>query len=145
MVYTAWVPAPTVSADELLTRARTWLATAGPAYRVTYPYYHPATNSVSAHVVIKQGLEHYTVRLHVQAQEGAYQYRLDHITHTRPSYAREGKHSTGPVTTRVESVVYTRPSRYRTRKLAEVDRQVQRLLQALERTMQPRPALLVNR
>ena len=135
VVYAGTQPAPAASADALLVRAAAWPA-AGP-YQASNRRTNAAAGTTSSQVLLRRGQEHYAGRLTVQVREGAYSYRLTDLTHTRPDYARAGKHSPGLITTQLETLVYTRPSRQRTRRLAEISTLLQQLLTDFHQAMLP--------
>lgn len=143
VVYAAVVPAPETTPAELLERARSWPAT-NASYRAEAPRVDAATGTLSRRVVIRRGLEQYAGRLTVRVRHGAYQYCLTDLTYTRPAYARAGKHSTGPVTTAIETLVYTRPTAARTRRLTALNALFEQLVHHFEQAMQPAPADLVS-
>lgn len=135
VVYAGTQTAPDASADALLVRAAAWPAT-GP-YQASNRRTNAAAGTTSTHVLLRRGQEHYAGRLTVQVHEGGYSYRLTDLTHTRPDYARAGKHSPGLVTTQLETLVYTRPSRQRTKRLAEISTLLQQLLTHFHQAMLP--------
>ncbi|TGE21655.1 hypothetical protein E5K00_15380 [Hymenobacter aquaticus] len=136
VVYAATVPVEGVAQAQLYARAREWAAqlrgpAQGSALRAT-----PETGRVSTQVRLKNGQESYGCRVTITAQEGAYRYVLTNVTYTQPSYARAGKYSApGPVTSKIETLVYTRPGRLRDKKLTEIDLALRRLLQDLTQRM----------
>ncbi|MBT9393222.1 hypothetical protein KLP40_08605 [Hymenobacter sp. NST-14] len=143
VVYAADRSAPEATPAELLARARTWPA-ASTDYRAGSPQVDTAAGTLSRRVIARRGEAQYAGRLTVRVRHGAYHYRLTDLTYTRPTYARAGKHSTGPVTTAVETLVYTRPSAARTRRLMALNGLFEELLRHFEQAMQLPPADLVS-
>ncbi len=94
---------------------------------------------------IKKGQESFGFRLAVSVDNGSYTYQLDHITHTQPQTARQGKYSSpDPITTPIEALVYTRPRKSRDKKLTQVDTHLRAVLDSLNVAMQGKPTSLTT-
>lgn len=119
VVYTDAVTAAGLSEEQLLARAQELAARLPKGYRATAYRVNPASGTASTQVTVKDGQESYGFLLSLNVADGSYSYRLNNLTYTRSDNARAGKYSTGPFTTGIETVVYTRPSKYRAKKLAD--------------------------
>ncbi|WP_022821820.1 hypothetical protein [Hymenobacter norwichensis] len=135
VVYTDKVAAAGLSEQELLTRVQELSERLPKGYRATNYRTNTAAGTASAQVAVKDGQEAYNFLLSLNVAEGAYTYQLHNLTYTRSDNARAGKYSTGPFTTGIETVVYTRPSKYRAKKLAQVDTHMRRFISVLNDTL----------
>ncbi|MCR5887453.1 hypothetical protein LRS06_06585 [Hymenobacter sp. J193] len=142
VLYTGTVP-KAATAAQLLERAQSWPGSA--PYQATLRRCNPETGTMKMRVDSRHGLENYTGQLTIRVEDGAYTYHLTDLTYTQPGFARAGKHSPGTITQRLESLVYTRPSKYRTRKLTEIHARLQQLLESLHQAMHAEGPDLVTR
>lgn len=140
--YSGTVPVA-ATAPELLARAQGWPE--GTPYQATLRRCNPETGTLKMRVDSRHGFESYTGHLTIRVEDGAYTYQLTDLAYTQPDYARAGKHSVGAVTQRLETLVYSKPSKYRTRKLAEVHTRLQHLLESLRQAMHTEGPDLVAR
>jgi hypothetical protein len=135
VVYKEVVPAAGLSEEKLLARAQELATRLPKGYRATGYRANTTAGTVSTQVAVKDGQEAYNFLLSLNVADGSYTYQLSNLTYTRSDNARAGKYSTGPFTTGIETVVYTRPSKYRTKKLAQVDTRMRRFIGVLNDAM----------
>jgi hypothetical protein len=143
VVYTATMPVAGISKAQLLSRTQEWAAQLARRYQTTTARLDAETSTLTTRVTLKNGQESYGCQVLVRTQDGAYQYVLSHVTRTEPAYARAGKYSPAtPTTSPIETLVYTRPTKYRDKKLAEIDTLLRRLLSDLnQRLLNPADGL----
>jgi hypothetical protein len=125
----------------LFSRAQAWSAQQATFRKATPQRTNAEAGLVSTHITLKRGQEAYGCLVSVSVKDSLYHYQLNNVTYTTSDYARAGKYSTGPTNTRIEKLVYTRPSKYRDKKLAEVDTQLKRLLYDLQQAMLDNPLM----
>jgi hypothetical protein len=135
VVYREEIPAAGLSEQQLLARVQDLSARLPRGYRATGYRTNSETGTASARVMVKDGQEAYNFLLSLNVAEGSYTYQLHNLTYTRSDNARAGKYSTGPFTTGIETIVYTRPSKYRAKKLAQVDTHMRRFIGVLNDTL----------
>ncbi|QJX46361.1 hypothetical protein HMJ29_05185 [Hymenobacter taeanensis] len=139
VVYSGAVPVANASKAQLFSRAQGWAAQKATFRKAAPQRIGPEAGVVSTHITLKTGQEAYGCLVSVSVKDSLYHYQLHHVTYTKSDYARAGKYSTGPTTTRIEKLVYTRPNKYRDKKLAEVDTQLKRLIYDLQQAMLDKP------
>ncbi|WP_375433779.1 DUF4468 domain-containing protein [uncultured Hymenobacter sp.] len=144
-VYTAVIPVTDTTKDQLFTRAKQWATRVAPHYKASVSHINPETGALQLRGSIKKGQESFGFRLAVSVDNGSYTYQLDHITHTQPQTARQGKYSSpDPITTPIEALVYTRPRKSRDKKLTQVDTHLRAVLDSLNVAMQGKPTSLTT-
>ena len=135
VVYKEEVLAAGLSEEQLLSRVQELSERLPRGYRATGYRTNPEAGTASAQVLMKDGQEAYNFLLSLNVADGSYTYQLHSLTYTRSDNARAGKYSTGPFTTGIETIVYTRPSKYRAKKLAQVDTHMRRFIGVLNDTL----------
>ncbi|QDA59296.1 DUF4468 domain-containing protein [Hymenobacter jejuensis] len=139
VVYTAVVPVAGASKDQLFSRAQEWSAQQVRDYKATELRNNQEVGVVRTRITRKKGQEAYTYAVSVSVKDGFYKYLITNILYTEPDYLRAGKYSTGPTTTSIEKIVYTRPSKYRDQKLTEVDAHAKKIINDLIKNMLHKP------
>lgn len=140
VAYAGAVAVDGASKYELLARAQHWLLQRLSAYQVSAHQSCPESGALRLRGQFKNGQESFGFQLAVSVGDGRYAYRLDKVTYTYLSQARQGKYSLpGPVTTAIETVVYARPGKSRNKQLNGLDARVKGLLQELNNAVQYPP------